>query len=136
MRTNGSINIWKNVDLEFIREQCMERTKELNGAQINTPLTTDVKTQFCLIDPNTGDRILIREMTDAQLASFGAGVNHVSKSKLQAVLTRLQLVLNPLDSNMCITMFEQALTNAALLLVLQYEQNRRANAAAPAEVPA
>lgn len=111
----------------------MERTRDLNGAAVSTALAMDSKTQFCLIDPNTGDRILIREMSDAQLASFGAGVNHVSKTKLQAVLTRLQLVLNPLDANMCITMFEHALTNAALLLVLQYEKNRRENTAAATE---
>jgi hypothetical protein len=111
----------------------MERTRELNGAGVDiSTKSQDQATQFCVVDATTGDRLLIREMTDAQLASFGAGVNHVSKTKLQAVLTRLQLVLNPLDAHMCIGMFEQALTNAALLLVLQYEQNRRANATAAA----
>jgi hypothetical protein len=133
MRTNGSMIIWKNGELEQIWERCMERTRELNGVGVDiSTKSQDQATQFCLVDGATGDRLLIREMTDAQLASFGAGVNHVSKTKLKAVLTRLQLVLNPLDANMCITMFEQALTNAALLLVLQYEQNRRANAAAAA----
>lgn len=112
----------------------MERTSELNGAEVKLG-PTDPKTRFCLTDPTTGARVLIREMNDAQLATFLAGVAYLSQTKLKAVLTRLQLLMNPLDANMLISMFEQALTNAALRMVLEYEQNRRVNLAA-AELPA
>jgi hypothetical protein len=107
----------------------MERTKELNGAAV--PIDqTDQSGRFYLVDPATGARLLVREMTDAQLASFLAGTKHFSEVKMKAVVTRLTLVAPALDANMLITMFEQAATHLALATVLDFEQNRRANAPA------
>lgn len=111
----------------------MERTNEkVNGTEKHGH--PDPKNAFYLVDAANGEKCLVREMDDAKLAGFRAGVAHVSKEKMKSVLVRLQLLLSPLDANMCIAMFEQALVQAALLMVLEYEQNRRANVAA--ELPA
>jgi hypothetical protein len=100
----------------------------MNGKAGNPHTGTDSKTAFNLVDPATKQRYLVREMSHAQLASFRAGVAEVSHAKMKATITRLSLIVpNPLDASLIITLFEQAVINAALLLVLEYEQNRRAN---------
>lgn len=106
----------------------MERSRDLNG-KIG-PSTQDIKTAFHLVDPATGEKKTIREMSDADLAAYRAGFAEVGGSKLKAVVTRLQLIVrNPLDANMLVEMIESAMIDSALLSVIKYEQNRRANVA-------
>ena len=95
------------------------------------PSTQDIKTAFHLVDPATGEKKTIREMTDVDLSTYRAGFAENGSRKLKAVITRLQLVVgNPLDANMLIEMIESAMIDSALLSVIKYEQNRRANVAA------
>lgn len=114
----------------------MERTDEIkpNGQAGEPHMAPDPKTAFYLIDPATKQKHLVRDMTAAQLEAFRAGVSHMSQGKMKSVLARLQLLLNPLECNLCLQLFEQAVTTAALLMVLEFEQNRRLNL--PAETVA
>ena len=109
----------------------MERTRELNGAEVPVD---DIRKKFYLVDPQTKQKILIREMTDAQLTGFRAGVSHLSAEKMKAVMTRMQILIPALDMNLLLTMLDDANTYVSLRFVLDYEQNRRANL--PSEVPA
>ena len=104
----------------------MERTRELNGAEV--PID-DVSKRFYLVDPVTKQKVLIREMTDAQLVSFRAGVSHVGDAKMKAVMTRMQILIPALDVNLLLGMLDEANTYASLRFLLDYEQNRRANLA-------
>lgn len=111
----------------------MERTSEasVNGQAGEPHMGPDPKTAFYLIDPTTKQKHLIRDMDDAQLAAFHAGVSHVSREKVKVVLTRLQLLLQPIDVSLCMGMLDDAFTTVSLQMVLEYEQNRRKNLPAP-----
>jgi hypothetical protein len=104
----------------------MEATKESGNGAAAPGTVRD----FYLVDPATKQKHFVREMTAAQLASFRAGVAHMSMEKTKAVITRLQFIADPLNANMLINMFETAMTTAALLMVIEYEQNRRINGGA------
>lgn len=110
----------------------MDRTKELNGKGSEPHIGADSSKAFYLADSATGERHLIREMTDAQLASFRVGIAHISTATIKALLARFSVVIpNPLDATLCMKMFEQALSNATAVMVIEYEQNRRPNLVSP-----
>ena len=74
---------------------------------------------------------MIRQMTDVELASYRAGVAGVTDGKMNVALTQLMRAIpNRLDAHLCLKAFEDAMQNAPLLAVIEYEQNRRANLAA------
>jgi antitoxin component of RelBE/YafQ-DinJ toxin-antitoxin module len=88
-------------------------------------------TAFSLVDPATGKRITVREMTDEEIirhsrnvaAQIGDRMNRAMRALAQQVPDQSQLP--PV-----LALLEQCRMATGMSMVLEYEQNRRANVGA------
>lgn len=111
----------------------MERiSKPMNGAAAGH-LAPDSRSAFSLVDPATGKRRAVREMTDAELERHLDGVTERVVSTMNVAMGQFaQVLAQPPDprAGQCLSTMEEARQATGFLMVLQYELNRRANVGA------
>jgi hypothetical protein len=89
----------------------------------------DIRTAFSLVDPATGKRHAIREMNDQQIVRVLAMIRAQSGQQMQSAIETLAKE-NRTDQDVAAAFvkYEQAHQAQGFAMVLEYEQNRRANA--------
>jgi hypothetical protein len=90
-----------------------------------------VCTSFSLVDPATGKRRVVREMTDQEIArhlrDLGAQVTLRMNRVMREIVSHVQ---DPSKLSPAINELEQCRGASGMVMVLEYEQNRRANVGA------
>lgn len=85
---------------------------------------------FSVVDPATGKRRTVREMTDAELMRYHSEFSNRAKNQIQQTLSLLSTVVRDINDpklNGVVNMLEQTRQASGFVMVMEYEQNRRQN---------
>jgi hypothetical protein len=88
-------------------------------------------TAFSLVDPASGKRITVREMTDEELTRHSRNIAAQIGDRMNRAMQALaQQVQDPSKLSPVLALLEQCRMATGMSMVLEYEQNRRANVGA------